>query len=158
MQNLKRSISLRMAYFNVNLRSGRALRKEPSNARSIQSGENLAQPLTVDFVARNAGVSRRSLEMKFKETLGRSPYAEITRLRMERASNLLLDSELRIYQIGERCGYPEQHQFSSAFKRFWKSSPKAFRESGCSMGSTRLTTVELRTEHRTLNTQRPTLK
>ena len=118
------------------LRQGIAQRAVERALNTIR--ENLAQPLTVNFVARNAGVSRRSLEMKFNEVLGRSPYAVITRLRMERAANLLLETQLRIYEVGERCGYPEQHQFSTAFKRYWRRSPKSFRESDAGeVGETR---------------------
>lgn len=91
--------------------------------------QNLAQPLTVDLLAREAAVSRRGLEMKFQEKLKRSPYAEITRQRMELAQTLLRDTALKVYEVGARCGYPEQHQFSAAFRKATGLSPRAWRES-----------------------------
>ena len=92
--------------------------------------QNLAQPIGIDDVARESGVSRRNLEMRFKRNLGRSPYRELTRFRMEEAQRLLTESDLRVYEIGERCGYPEQHQFSTAFKNWCGRSPRAYRQRG----------------------------
>ncbi len=91
---------------------------------------NIAHPMGVNDVARESGVSRRNLEMRFQQSLGRSPYREITRIRMEEAQRLLSKSELRVYEIGERCGYPEQHQFSTAFKNWCGQSPRAYRQRG----------------------------
>ena len=90
--------------------------------------QNLSQPIGVDDVARESGVSRRNLEMRFQRSLGRSPYRELTRFRMEEAQRLLTESNLRIYEIGERCGYPEQQQFSTAFKNWCGLSPRDHRK------------------------------
>lgn len=87
----------------------------------------LAEPLNVAQLARGIGVSRRLVEMRFKAVLNRSPYREILRLRMERAAYLLVNTRLKIYEVGMACGFPEPHHFSAVFKRWHDRSPQACR-------------------------------
>ena len=74
---------------------------------------NFSRDLGVDEVAKHSGVSRRSLELRFQKELGHGPYAEIQRLRLEQAEYLLRDTELKIKDVAARCGFPEQHRFST---------------------------------------------
>lgn len=90
--------------------------------------DNLPRPITVDDMAHVAGLSRRLLETRFQAEVGRAPYAELQHQRMELAKSLLHHSDLKIAEISSRCGYPEQHRFSHAFKREAGKSPKAYRE------------------------------
>jgi len=89
--------------------------------------ENLSQPISVDLLARVAPVSRRSLEITFRRNLQSSPYEEITRQRMDLAKTLLEETPSKIYAVGTRCGYPEQHQFSAAFRKRCGVSPREWR-------------------------------
>ena len=88
---------------------------------------NFSRDLGVDEVAKYSGVSRRSLELRFQKELGHGPYAEIQRLRLEQAEYLLRDTELKIKDVAARCGFPEQHRFSTFFRRWKKLAPKEFR-------------------------------
>jgi len=88
---------------------------------------NFSRDLGVDEVAKHSGVSRRSLELRFQKELGHGPYAEIQRLRLEQAEYLLRDTELKIKDVAARCGFPEQHRFSTFFRRWKKLAPKEFR-------------------------------
>jgi LacI family transcriptional regulator len=89
--------------------------------------ENFARDLGVDEVAQHAAISRRSLELRFKKALGHGPYSEIQRLRLQRAEILLRDTDLKIMEIAVRCGFPEQHRFSTFFRKWKKLAPKEFR-------------------------------
>lgn len=83
----------------------------------------LAEPLDVAGVARGIGVSRRLLEMRCKAALKRSPYQELLRLRMEQASYLLVNTTMKVFEVGVACGFPEPHHFSAVFKRWHGHSP-----------------------------------
>ena len=88
---------------------------------------NYGRELGVEEVAQHAGVSRRSLELRFQQHLGHGPYGEIQQLRLERAEELLRDTDLKILEVAALCGFPEQHRFSAFFKKWKKLAPKAFR-------------------------------
>ena len=89
--------------------------------------QNFAQPISVDTLAREAGVSRRSLELHFARAVGRSPYSEIIRHRMAQARMLLSTTDLKVYEVGQRCGYSEPHQFTAAFRKYCGVNPRTFR-------------------------------
>ena len=86
-------------------------------------------------MARQMGVSRRTLELSLRGEFGESPYQLLSRLRWEKASRLLEESEMRIGEVGRLCGYPELHHFSVWFKRRSHFSPKAFRQRKRDLGN-----------------------
>lgn len=92
--------------------------------------EHAHEPLLVEVVARTAGVSRRGLERRFRRELGRSPHAEIQRLRVERARQMLNDTLLPMAVIAERCGWSSVQRFMAIFKARTGQTPGQFRSSG----------------------------
>lgn len=93
-------------------------------------GKNIHKPLHVDTVAAKLGVSRRSLERAFKEHVGRTPYAEIVRSRLERSKKLLLSTDFSMEQIAQECGFPSSKQLFVSFKKTFGCAPITFRQSG----------------------------
>lgn len=89
--------------------------------------ENACQGINVADVLRRMPVSRRRLERRFLELLGRSPHEEILRVRMERAKRLLIETDLSLCEIAGRVGYPHAEYLSVAFKREVGSTPRDFR-------------------------------
>jgi LacI family transcriptional regulator len=90
---------------------------------------NLSRPFSVEDLATEMHASRRILELRFRETLGRTPYEEITRQRMRKAQRLLSQSSLSISEIAIRCGYKEVSHFYSRFKALHDNTPPgAWRE------------------------------
>lgn len=65
------------------------------------------RPLTVQQVAAAVGVTRRTLERKFAEVVGRSPRQELEWLRVQRARKLLLETRRPIKEIAYQCGFRE---------------------------------------------------
>lgn len=49
------------------------------------------------------------------------------KLRMERAKELLENSDIKILDIAERLGYTDNHYFSKAFKNYYDVSPSQYR-------------------------------
>jgi len=64
----------------------------------------------------------------FKECLGIAPYAYYTRLRMANACGLLEETELKVGQIAEKCGYQDPMYFAQAFRKAVGMSPTEYRK------------------------------
>ena len=74
-------------------------------------------------------VSRRSLERRFREQLGRSPLDEIRKSKTLRAKKLLADTQLTLASISTSCGFQSFRNFATAFKRDVGLTPSAYRKS-----------------------------
>jgi LacI family transcriptional regulator len=101
----------------------------PGIARSLKyMREHCREPIGVNDLARAASMSVRAFHRAFFEHLGRSPGNELSRLRMERAKKLLSDSDARIYEIADKCGYENENSFWVAFRRATGMSPNRYRK------------------------------
>ena len=89
--------------------------------------ERASRGITVNEVCRHVCISRRRLEQRFLQALGRSPGDEIRLLRIERAKTLLLETTMTLDEIGSRCGYSFTSGFSKAFRDVVGKSPGEFR-------------------------------
>lgn len=88
-------------------------------------------PLLLQDIARSLGVSLSSLSKRFKKSYGCSPIQYLTRLRLEKARTLLLETGLTLEQISECCGYPNGFYLSRVFVRHFGMTPAQFRKSHC---------------------------
>jgi LacI family transcriptional regulator len=89
--------------------------------------ENPGRAMQVGDVAREAGLCRRALELRFQNLLGRSPAAEIRRVRIERAIELLQRTKLPIAAVAERSGFSSPEYMSSVFRTQLASTPLHYR-------------------------------
>lgn len=87
-----------------------------------------SQSMTVDQLAKIAGLSRRALELRFRQLVGRSPAAEMRRLRLENAITLLRQTNLAVSQVAERCGFSSPEYMASVFREEYGVSPLHFRK------------------------------
>lgn len=88
---------------------------------------NFDKPLTVEELAREAGMSRTKFNERFRQTFGVSPMAYLTELRMQNAKKMLAAGNARISQVAWAVGYSHPCNFAVAFKRHWGQSPKEYR-------------------------------
>ncbi len=86
-----------------------------------------ARSLTVDEVARRSGTCRRTLELKFRGTLGFSPASEIRRVRLDRAIELLRLSNLPVGEVAARAGFRSGEYMSTVFQKHLGTSPSDYR-------------------------------
>jgi AraC-like DNA-binding protein len=82
---------------------------------------------TVGGLAAVASVSRAHFAKRFTEVMGRPPLAYLTEWRMCLAEDLLADPDLPVAEVAREVGYADPFAFSTAFKRLYGMSPKAFR-------------------------------
>jgi LacI family transcriptional regulator len=90
--------------------------------------EHYRKGVSVIDIARAAGVSRRVLEIRFRNVMNRSIYEEVLRLRMNQACLLLTETNLSVAQIAEALNYDETKYFSRAFRQVTGNSPLAYRK------------------------------
>jgi LacI family transcriptional regulator len=90
--------------------------------------ERACEGITVADVLRVVPLSRRQLEQRFIKLVKRSPYAEISRIRMERACRLLRETSLPLGEIARRSGFTEALYLSRAFKKYVGVSPRTYRK------------------------------
>ncbi|QQK07789.1 AraC family transcriptional regulator [Miniphocaeibacter halophilus] len=86
------------------------------------------EDLTIGDVAKNIYVSSSYLSLLFRKELGKTFIEILSDTRMEHAKNLLLNTNLRSYEVGEKCGYSNPSYFSTVFKGYYGCSPSKFKK------------------------------
>jgi AraC family L-rhamnose operon regulatory protein RhaS len=81
----------------------------------------------IDTVAHTLGLSRRRFTQLFRQLSGESWQKRVTRLRMNYAADLLMNTTLSIRSIVFECGYQDLSHFYRVFKQTHGSSPGEFR-------------------------------
>jgi AraC family transcriptional regulator len=84
-------------------------------------------PLTLDDLARAAGVTRGHLSRVFAQSLGVTPMETLRLLRLDRAATLLARSNLAIQAIAAQTGFGNPFHFSRVFRATYGHSPREFR-------------------------------
>jgi LacI family transcriptional regulator len=83
--------------------------------------------LTVEDLAERLGISRGTIDRRFRQVLGHTPFQEIRRVRFENARRLLSQTRLKVAAIGRRCGYSDAKRFAKEFRADTGSPPTAWR-------------------------------
>lgn len=78
-------------------------------------------------VAKHAGVSRSTLDERFKRILGRTVAEQVRLTRVEAARDLLLETRLPLAEIARKTGFPSPQYLCYAFKRGMGVSPATIR-------------------------------
>lgn len=88
-----------------------------------------SEPIGVCDVLAAVPLSRRPLELRFKRETGRTLQKEIWRVRLERAKDMLIETDLSVAEVAERCGFSEPQRMTEVFGRELGVAPGAFRQS-----------------------------
>jgi len=92
--------------------------------------EHAHEGLHVDAIARHAGLSRSVLQRRFRSELKRSVHQEILAVRIERARELLIKSNLPLAIVAERAGFRHQEYMGAVFKAHLGITPAKVRRVG----------------------------
>ena len=90
--------------------------------------DNIDQPIELENVASNIGVSLSSLKRLFEEAVNQSPGAFIRKLRMEMAFRTLKSRGESILEVALSHGFEDQSAFARRFKQTFGYSPSKARE------------------------------
>jgi two-component system response regulator YesN len=82
---------------------------------------------SLEAASERAGVSKNHLSFEFSRETGETFTEYVARVRVEEAKRLLATTQLLVYEVGERVGYPSVEHFSRVFKKVAGVSPVKFR-------------------------------
>ncbi|HEY2852030.1 MAG TPA: AraC family transcriptional regulator [Gemmatimonadaceae bacterium] len=82
-------------------------------------------PLTIDVLAREAGLSPAHFARSFKESVGSAPHQHLLALRLDRARRLLDTPDVALSDVAFRTGFADQAHFTRFFKRRFGVTPGA---------------------------------
>ncbi len=83
---------------------------------------------TLEILAEQSAMSRSSLARKFTQHIGEPMFTYLTRIRMNRAAQLIAAGTLRIDDVAEMAGYQSPLSFNRAFKNFWGQTPFQYKK------------------------------
>lgn len=83
--------------------------------------------LSLAVISGEIAVSPNYLSAIIKKSTGTTFVDLLTRKRIETAKKLLLESNMKIREIAEKCGYSDQHYFSYCFRKYTGESPNSHR-------------------------------
>src|ERR687896_956504 len=89
-----------------------------------------ASELSLDDIARRVASSRRQLQRAYAEIGGTTFRDHLTRVRMEKAAELLAGRRLTVREVAHRVGYRQPAQFAKAFRRHAGVAPSDYRSGG----------------------------
>ncbi len=99
--------------------------------RAIQFvSENMGAHCTLEQIAAYVGLSKRTLIRRFHSIFGHPPEREIFLIRLNRAKELLIETELSIKQIAHCIGYQSTDYFVRMFRQHVGTTPLLFRQQG----------------------------
>ena len=101
---------------------------DPDLARAVAFiRRHATDPIQVQDVLREVPVSRRWLERRFREVLGRGPAAEIRRVRLARAKRLLAETDMPVPKVARAAGFGSREYLAAVFKSELNLSPRQYR-------------------------------
>lgn len=90
--------------------------------------ENATTIVSVHHLAREFGMSSRTLERRFKAAIRHSPEEELIRVRLERAKTLLRDTKLSVAEIALLSGFSDPSYFIRLFRQKCRTTPNRYRK------------------------------
>ena len=91
-------------------------------------------PISPATLAAEVGLSTRQLERLFRRYLNRSPKRYYMELRLGRARNLLMQTDMNVINVALACGFTSPSHFSKCYRAQYGTTP--YRERGSQGAST----------------------
>lgn len=103
--------------------------RHPKLSTVIQMMEsNIEEPISPSVLAQDVGMSTRQLERLFSRYLQRSPKRYYMELRLQKARNLLMQTEMSVINVALACGFASPSHFSKCYRAQYDTTP--YRERG----------------------------
>ncbi|WGI22793.1 GlxA family transcriptional regulator [Amylibacter sp. IMCC11727] len=103
--------------------------RHPKLSTVIQMMEsNIEEPVSPSVLAQDVGMSTRQLERLFSRYLSRSPKRYYMELRLQKARNLLMQTEMSVINVALACGFASPSHFSKCYRAQYDTTP--YRERG----------------------------
>ena len=103
--------------------------RHPKLSAVIQMMEqNIEEPISPSILAQDVGMSTRQLERLFRRYLNRSPKRYYMELRLQKARNLLMQTDMSVINVALACGFASPSHFSKCYRSQYNTTP--YRERG----------------------------
>lgn len=103
--------------------------RHPKLSRVIQMMEqSIEEPISPAILAKDVGMSTRQLERLFRRYLSRSPKRYYMELRLQKARNLLMQTDMTVINVALACGFASPSHFSKCYRSHYDTTP--YRERG----------------------------
>jgi transcriptional regulator GlxA family with amidase domain len=103
--------------------------RHPKLSQVIQMMEsNVEDPMSPADLAEEVGMSTRQLERLFRRYLNRSPKRYYMELRLQKARNLLMQTDMSVINVALACGFASPSHFSKCYRSHYNTTP--YRERG----------------------------
>ena len=103
--------------------------RHPKLSTVIQLMEaNIEEPISPSILAKDVGMSTRQLERLFRRYLNRSPKRYYMELRLQKARNLLMQTDMSVINVALACGFASPSHFSKCYRSHYDTTP--YRERG----------------------------
>ena len=103
--------------------------RHPKLSLVIQMMENnIEEPISPSILAKDVGMSTRQLERLFRRYLNRSPKRYYMELRLQKARNLLMQTDMSVINVALACGFASPSHFSKCYRSHYDTTP--YRERG----------------------------
>ena len=103
--------------------------RHPKLSKVIQMMEiNIEEPISPSVLAKDVGMSTRQLERLFRRYLDRSPKRYYMELRLQKARNLLMQTDMSVINVALACGFASPSHFSKCYRAHYDTTP--YRERG----------------------------
>lgn len=89
--------------------------------------ERFGQPITIEELARVAGMGTAHFSRLFKATVGDTPYQFVMDYRVEQARKMLGERGRPLIDVALACGFADQPHFTRIFKRLTGKTPREYR-------------------------------
>lgn len=89
---------------------------------------NFQRKISVGQLAEVANMSESSLTRAFRKAVGMPPVMYCCRLRIHKALNMLINTEMSVSEIADATGFEDSNYFSRMFRQFTGSSPRDYRK------------------------------
>jgi transcriptional regulator GlxA family with amidase domain len=103
--------------------------RHPKLSQVIQMMEqNIEEPISPSILAKDVGMSTRQLERLFRRYLNRSPKRYYMELRLQKARNLLMQTDMSVINVALACGFASPSHISKCYRSHYDTTP--YRERG----------------------------
>jgi len=90
--------------------------------------EHINESLSLDMLANLFTMNKFTFLRKYKQLTGRTPMDEVRQIRLERARDLVISTDLTFEEIAKRTGLNNEYQLSRIFKKYLNFPPGYFRK------------------------------
>lgn len=112
---------------------------KPLSAKTLRDGTRIKlmleyiqrhfyEDITIDKIAQCADISESECLRCFKKTIGTTPIQYLKSFRIQKAAELLENTDEKIVDIGIQCGFQDMSYFSKSFRKVWGDTPSEYRK------------------------------